>query len=267
MSSDDLRQQASLGNSGNIAALLKGGANPCSVDDNRLTALHLATFNGHFENVRYLVANDIGSDDHGVKKSSLNMQSNSMYSALHLTCLESSVPNSDEIRKHLVNHGCNPNLKNLDGKTALALAIENDLPLEAIEFLEQPPPSRELILETRQKERAQYGVQKQSTQDFAAVLAATGVELSFFDALRNPRIDKIPVPKELGMPEHYIKPYAEKNFKGDHVNGAQKIRNLVKCVSESAKNAERREVLAHSLEHEMMLGIESETRSKKISPP
>ena len=49
MSGDQLRKSAIMGDVESLNALLRGGANPCSVDDNGCTALHLASWIGHVE--------------------------------------------------------------------------------------------------------------------------------------------------------------------------------------------------------------------------
>ena len=250
MSGDDLRNSASLGNLDNLLSLLRGGSNPCSVDGCGLTALHHAVWNGHEECAVALLANPVGANALGEKVSCVDWQTDSGYTALMLTCLEEGVPGSEIVRRHLVLNGCVAGLVDWDGRTALDHAVENGLEV-AEAFLRLPPPTEEVVEEVRGKSKERYGVEKKSSADYAGMLAATGIEVEFFDKLRDPRTDKIPVPKELSMPEHFIHPYAVKNYKAKRKDGARSIKNLVTSVDESGKNAARRELLANALEVEM----------------
>ena len=62
-----LREAASQGDTEYLTELLKGGANPCSSDENGLCAVHLAAWNGHvaapalFEHVRGFISPAIGT--------------------------------------------------------------------------------------------------------------------------------------------------------------------------------------------------------------
>ena len=60
MSGTVLRETAAQGDAGYLRELLTGGGNPCSTDENGLTPLHFATWNGHVECVEILVVNDLG---------------------------------------------------------------------------------------------------------------------------------------------------------------------------------------------------------------
>ena len=60
-----------------LRQILSKRANTCSTEaDYGLTPLHYAVWNGYPECVRLLVANHMGVDNEGNKRSSINMRSN-----------------------------------------------------------------------------------------------------------------------------------------------------------------------------------------------
>ena len=62
------------------------------------------------------------------------------------------------------------------------------------------------------------------------------------------REDKIPIAKELSMPEHHIFPEAKSAYGALRKDGASAIKSLVMLVDQSTKNEERRDLLANSIE-------------------
>lgn len=60
MSGSALRETVAQGDVTYLKELLKGGANPCSADENGLCPIHFATWNGHIECLEILVVNDLG---------------------------------------------------------------------------------------------------------------------------------------------------------------------------------------------------------------
>ncbi len=246
MSGDQLRKYAVMGDCVNLKAILRGGANPCSVDDQGLTALHFATWNGHEEAVHVLVANDRGTDvDTGEHISSLNIQSDSGFTALHLSVSATQDTGVGiAITRYLVLAGADPHIEDSLGRTVRELA-EDCNNRRALNFLDIEPPTEEETILFMQAAKAEHLVQTMRVHDYSSLPR---------DKDGNPiitREDKVPVPAELGMPEHHILPFATKNFKALRQDGASAIRNLVQSVEQSEKNEERREILAHSVEYNL----------------
>ena len=107
MSGDQLRKCAIMGDAESLRALLRGGTNPCSVDNNGCTALHLATWNGHVECAEILVANDRGTDvNTGEHTSSIELQTDSGFTALHLS-VSGTAEDALQITRFLVLCGAN----------------------------------------------------------------------------------------------------------------------------------------------------------------
>lgn len=118
MSGDALRSYAQNGNLESLINCLRDRPNPCSADEYGITALHYATWNGHTECVKYLIANPNGVDARGVKTSSLNMVTTKGYTPLHLAAIDCPPWSREEIIKNLLAVGVNRTLKCQDGLTA-----------------------------------------------------------------------------------------------------------------------------------------------------
>lgn len=84
MSGDQLRAAALKNRVAEVQSLVLGGANPCSCDDDGVSALHLGAFNGHADVLSILLANPMGYTGDGVRKSCVNLQTGAGLTALHL---------------------------------------------------------------------------------------------------------------------------------------------------------------------------------------
>ena len=98
-------------------SILRNRANPCDADEYGLTPLMYAVFNGHLECVKWLLANDRGVDNHGVKRSAISMQSSKGYTALHLHCMD-SLAWASEILIWLLASGIDIEIKCTEGLNA-----------------------------------------------------------------------------------------------------------------------------------------------------
>jgi len=244
MSGDQLRNFAILGDVTQLKHLLKGGANPCSLDGDGLTALHYAVWNGHEEAMKVLVANHAGTDQDGNHISSLNIKSDIGLTPLHLSVIENS--ESALFCRYLTMAGCDTHAKDLLDRTPYAMAKESGNE-EAIKFLKQVKKNgvtKEQIAAFHDSHNAEYKVQEVRIPctDYPSAPRDEKGELI------QSREDLVPVPIELDMPEHHIFPFAENNYKAGRNDGAAAIRNLVIVTEESAKNEHRREFLANSTE-------------------
>lgn len=137
MSGEELRDAAQYGRTDDVRNILKDRGNPCSTDTLGLSALHYATWNGHIECVKYLLANPYGVDSNGIRCSCLDLASVKQYTALHLVAFDCPPWSAKEICHLLLLFGMDRNQLCCDGHTPLAIAKlqENGPVLEAfIEF-------------------------------------------------------------------------------------------------------------------------------------
>lgn len=158
MSGDALRSAAQQGDDKFIRTILKDRTNPCSADNFGLTALHYAVWNGHtdrhIECIKWLVCNHMGINKEGSKVTSLNLRSCKGYTALHLACLDAPKWNAKQIVTLLLISGCDRDIADNDGYSALDLADENANvgALEAFnEFDSQDTISEEFNIPTPEK--------------------------------------------------------------------------------------------------------------------
>jgi Ankyrin repeats (3 copies) len=93
-----------------VRSILRNRSNPCSVDEYGITPLMCAVWNGHLECAKWLLANDRGIDNEGVKRSSINMQSIKGYTALHLHC-QDSLPWASDVLVWLLAAGADINIR------------------------------------------------------------------------------------------------------------------------------------------------------------
>mmetsp|Transcript_3518 Transcript_3518/g.6584 ORF Transcript_3518/g.6584 Transcript_3518/m.6584 type:complete len:282 (+) Transcript_3518:157-1002(+) len=243
MSGDQLRMMAIKGSAAKLTALLQGGTNPCSVDDNGCTALHFAVWNGHVDCVEILVANDRGTSDTGEHISALELQTDSGFTALHLA-VSGSHSNMLEITRFLVLCGCNRNALDALGRTPQQLAEEcgNTKVSKFFEVTEREPPTVEECSSFLSTCRSTLLVQTLRILDITTLPK---------DSLGNPiitRDDKLPIPLPLTIPEHHIYPKAVQSYSALRKDGASAIRSLNMLVDESVKNEARRDKLANSVE-------------------
>ncbi|CAM9400141.1 unnamed protein product, partial [Discosporangium mesarthrocarpum] len=191
MSGDLLRRKAVFGEADSIKSLLEQGANPCSVDDFGLAALHYAAWNGHVRCVEILCANNIGRDKEGKQISCIDLQSSKGLTPLHLAAIDGV--EGVQCINVLLGAGADRGLKDMDGKTALDVAEEagrDDCMMAlnlAIDTDRNLKEHRKAMKNNLQVQRAQ----QQTNSDFS-----------------NAR--KAPRPKELMMYEDEIVPFSEK---------------------------------------------------------
>lgn len=123
MSGCELREAASLGDVKAVACLLRGGANPCSVDEHGMTALHYAAWNGNVECLEYLAVNDVGwlrKEGTRVRVSCLDLQTNAGWTALHLAALGAEAAAG----RTLLLAGADASLRDAKGQTPLDLGLK-----------------------------------------------------------------------------------------------------------------------------------------------
>jgi hypothetical protein len=141
--------------------------------------------------VEILVANDRGTDvETGDHESSLDLQSDSGFTALHLS-IAGSVPDIAIVR-YLVLAGSNLDVADSLGRTPLDLADEVGFK-QAIELLEQEPPTPEECDAFYEASKERHLVQQHREHDFSDCPK---------DEHGNPivtRDDKLPMPVELTM--------------------------------------------------------------------
>lgn len=135
MSGAALRVAATHGEASHLVELLKGGANPCSTDDDGLCALHLAAWNGYSECVDYLLVNDLGrakaanegeetaDDDASTYVSCVDLQTKAGWTALHIAAI--GCFNAEHLVTRLLECGVDPNLRDNSGLTAREIAEDN----------------------------------------------------------------------------------------------------------------------------------------------
>ena len=247
MSGDQLRNFAILGNEQQLRALLQGGANPCSVDQEGLTALHYAVWNNHVDCMKVLVANCDGTDESGTHCSSLSMKSDIGLTALHLSVMEGS---DAFMCRYLTMAGCDISIKDNLDRTSYMIAKETGNK-EAADFLKQ---TKKLKVTSEQIAAFNEGNLKdfheQTTRKNMADYPSHPKDENG-DPMPLTREDKIPVPFGLDMPEHHIYPYAKLNSEKGRAEGAEAIRALTEVVEQSKNNERRREILANATEYDL----------------
>lgn len=108
MSGESLRSAAIIGDLNQLKKLIIGGANPCSVDDDGMTPLHYAAWNGHVQCVEFLVVNNMGTFA-GVKCSCVDIRTKSCgYTALHI-CVQGGIE-TEKCCRALILAGANPTI-------------------------------------------------------------------------------------------------------------------------------------------------------------
>uniref|UniRef100_A0A7S4VTH5 Uncharacterized protein n=1 Tax=Ditylum brightwellii TaxID=49249 RepID=A0A7S4VTH5_9STRA len=287
MSGDQLRNFAVVGYFLELKNLLAGGANPCSVDEKGLTALHYAVWNGHLQCVEILVANHWGKHhETGDVCSSINLQSKTGYTALHIVAMRMAAlledesydanENSDERQTKesenieccrlllMVGADCIA-LRDIEGKSAIDLAREAGNESLVSVFNSVKRPSEQQVQEFTESILAKHMMQHRrkvattigdpANNDIAKNNIGESGEndswVSFHDSNIFPpcREDKILIPKELDVHEHRILPFAKKLFSSKQKpgsSGAMKIRNLVMLLDQANRNIDRREKLVNS---------------------
>mmetsp|Transcript_7898 Transcript_7898/g.10092 ORF Transcript_7898/g.10092 Transcript_7898/m.10092 type:complete len:223 (+) Transcript_7898:197-865(+) len=138
MSGDDLRNQAILGNAKQVRRLIESGANPCSRDQDGMTALHYAAWNGNCDCVDFLAINCLGSFEFLKKgRKSLNLRTKCGYTPLHLS-IQSGI-NVQRCCESLLACGCDPSVKDDFGRRSIDLASKIANNDQLVALLERGP--------------------------------------------------------------------------------------------------------------------------------
>mmetsp|Transcript_3789 Transcript_3789/g.10908 ORF Transcript_3789/g.10908 Transcript_3789/m.10908 type:complete len:238 (-) Transcript_3789:612-1325(-) len=220
MSGELLRSLAVSGQADRMKALLVGGANPCSLDDAGLTALHFAAWNGKFDAVLTLLANPVGSNEDGIKQSCIDMQSSEGWTPLHIAASDGQ--NSGKVCRWLLLAGADKNILDAEGRTALDLA-EEECNQPAINVLRTLDVTREARKAFKKDVLAEHKVVKRRRHKKALAAAADFVPeplpreaqapvLALVEEPEPCREDLIPLPHELQMHEHKIYYHAQKHY-------------------------------------------------------
>ena len=227
---------------------LKGIANTCEADEYGITPLMFAVWNGHVECVKYFVSNDLGVSAKGQKRSSLNMQTCSGYTALHLAAMDCPDYSVKEITFILMSMRVDVSIQCLLNKTAYELAIEvnNQIFLEVYNK----------FLTCINSERDELDNQITQLHDQLATSYAFRPEATLFV---KPFKANFPLPKFLfkkerygsipyGMTihEHQIEPLIETSF--DLLRGTNSLHGIQFSLSQANINEKRREKLVQSFD-------------------
>jgi ankyrin repeat protein/L-ascorbate metabolism protein UlaG (beta-lactamase superfamily) len=147
-----------------LRLLIDNGANLNTLTNDNKTALHMATYYGHYDLCSFLVAN----------KCKLNAQDTSGHTALHIA-IELK---RDRISKFLINAGADFNLHTNKKKSAIILAIENNCH-EVVDLLQQKgaelPKDKELM------NRLLHSAVLNGFQDVSEELVMKGADLTSLD--------------------------------------------------------------------------------------
>jgi ankyrin repeat protein len=183
-----------------------------------LTALHYAAWNGHVLCVQILCANDRGRDKAGLQASCIDICSMMGLTALHVAASDGI--NSSEVIESLLAGGANRTIIDHCGKSPLALAKERG----------KEDCVRKLSDTNYEKPGAVAAYRKLKA-------ASLRVQCSALAALK--------VPLGLAMQEHEILPLSKSSFAGPHVK--QTIQSLVHAADQAELNLMRRQrlLLAH----------------------
>ncbi len=233
MSGDQLRNFATLGLFQDLKNELSGGANPCSIcEEQGLTALHYAVWNGHIECVKLLLANDCGRHPvTGGNCHALNLKSKSGYTILHIAVMLDH-ENFQDICKMLMLCGANVQERDNDGKSAIELAIE--LQRQDIICLLTSSFSKKEIAKFTTDLKENYTVIHRRSHSLDKI------------SMHINRRDLMVIPKELEIHEHHIIPKVRKLIQSDRSRGAEKIRELNKLLNIAVCAQKRREKLVHN---------------------
>jgi hypothetical protein len=258
MSGEQLRNFTVLANHHMITSLLKGGANPCSRDEQSLTALHYAVFNGHLEATKILCHNAEGRDEEGRAVSARDLVTDSGLGLLHLGVMfdpkhysEAKLDDKIEIVKYLLHCGQDPDQLDDLERTPKEIADSGDYNNDVVANLlevnaSDPYPVSEVLnfLETEGEIYDLHYVKREINLEYCAIDPITKERIIT-------REDKLPIPPGQKLPEGHIFPSAQKHYKALRQDGRQAIRGLVEATKESELNTQRRELLANSVEYEL----------------
>ena len=233
MSGDQLRNFATLGLFQDLKNQLSGGANPCSVcEEQGLTALHYAVWNGHTECVKLLLANDCGRHPvTGGNCRASSLKSKSGYTSLHIAAMLDN-ENKQDICKMLILSGADVNDRDNDGKSAVELAMESQCQ-NTICLLKSSFSKTEVTKFTIDLKENYTVIHRRSHSSDKI-------------SMHVDRRDLMVIPKELEIHEHHIMPKVRKLIESDRSDGAKKIRELDKLLNIAECALKRREKLVHN---------------------
>ena len=271
MSGDQLRAASLKNKPEQLRTLLAGGANPCSVDDFGLTALHYAVWNGHIECVESLLVNTKGYIPiapkqpvvakrgqkvkyEAVAAESTNMQSKAGYTALHIAA-QGGIE-AEAVTKLLLLGGVDPNLKDTDGKAGRARAqagardvlmvLEWGTPEEAARINYMAEASEKYLVQglTTESKYDPIGDADEQLEAIRTDLRLIEIEEQMKASLEREQKNIEPIRKtatapELLMHENDILPFAQVNFERKE-RARMPIKNLVVALDVAGINLGRR---------------------------
>lgn len=248
MSFEVLKGCAIDGDHERLGETLKGIANTCTADEYGITPLMFAVWNGHVECVKYFVSNDLGVSAKGQKRSSLNMQTCSGYTALHLAAMDCPDYSVKEITFILMSMRVDVNIRCLLNKTAHELAIESNNTgfLEVYDrFLHCINSERdeldEEITQLHDQLAASYAFRPEATLFVKPFKANFPVPKFLFKKERYGSI-----PYGLTVHEHQIEPLTETGF--DLLRGTNSLHCIQFSLAQAEINEKRREKLVQTFD-------------------
>ena len=199
-----------------------------------------AVWNGHVECVKYLVSNDMGVSALGQKRSSLNMQTLSGYTALHLAAMDCPDQSVGDITFLLLALGVDTTIKDNTGQTALDRANESER-REFVEVYERfqsatddaDDPLNIDVDELRQHLAANYAFRSEATLFVKPFKANFPVPRFIF---KKERLGGIPY--GLTVHESHIEPLIHTGF--DKLRGANSLRCMQFAMDQAQINERRR---------------------------
>lgn len=248
MSFEVLKSSAIDGDHERLRDALMGIANTCTADEYGITPLMFAVWNGHVECVKYLVSNDLGVSAQGQKRSSLNMQSKSGYTALHLAALDCPDYAVKEVTFILLSMRVDHSIKCLTQKTAFELATEseNNGFLEVFNRFRNSTGEEMEKLETEITElhdllAASYSFRPEATLFVKPFKANFPVPKFLF---KKERLGSIPY--GMTIQEAHLQPLTNTGY--EHLRGSNSLHCIEFSLKQSEINEKRREALVKTFD-------------------
>ena len=251
---DRLRRAAIHGDYNQVMGLLSGGANPNSKDEDGLTALHLAVWNGHKKLVEALCANDIGPVYGGELKSCIHEKTFGGFTPLHLAAYDGI--NAAEIIPILLL--CGANIFALDklDRTPYRIALDENRS-ELAELLQGPPLEEEAITYYREQLEPKH---RKDVAKYTDEFTLSKVDEEH-PLLVPKRKREAPRPSELKLADYRIFPSFVSAFQG---RGPERLRIMKYLLKQQVINVERK-----GLYDEYALTAENKWREEhpRVAPP
>ena len=230
-------------------SILRNKANPCSTDEYGLTPLMYAVFNGHLECVKWLLANDKGVDNQGVKRSSIHMQTIKGYTALHLHC-QDCLSWANETLVWLLAAGAIVNTKCKEGMTAEEFLVKanNQYGLEILrkfkalkDYHGNGDPDLDEFRQDIDRKRADLADNYAYEADASVIVEPWDADFPVPAFIFEPqRVGNLPI--GLKVYEHHIKPLMEVGYNGGNdMSKGDAIRCLNFTDEQAEINRARRE--------------------------